>query len=145
MEVEALTAAGLERRRMALARPTPLHATKARDVERPWRVSGEGRMVRVDSGDRLVPIRPWIFPCSPERVVPRVVGLVPPGCSFQRCQTPCRLPQHGRTGNCFARYAHPCLGTSLTIETVAMPTVKGSYSDPCDSWWSPHHLGPMHQ
>jgi hypothetical protein len=35
LEVEALTAAGLERRRMALARPAPLHATKARDVERP--------------------------------------------------------------------------------------------------------------
>ena len=33
LEVEALTAAGLECRRMALARPAPLHATKAHDVE----------------------------------------------------------------------------------------------------------------
>lgn len=27
-------------------------------------------MVRVDSLDRLLPIRSWVFPCSPARVVP---------------------------------------------------------------------------
>ena len=93
-------------------------------------------MVRVDSLDRLLPIRSWVF-----RAAQRVLCLT--RCCVTRLRFPALQTAVRRKGNCFTRYADPCLGTSSTIETVAMPTVMGSCDDPCDSLWSTHHVGPM--
>lgn len=91
LEVEALTAAGLERRRMALARPAPLHATKARDVERPLEKAWWCALCR------HAPISSSAFPSSFSACGSVVL------CHRLPLPTACQTVVR-KTGNCFTRY-----------------------------------------
>lgn len=125
LEARALTAAGLEPRRMALARPAPLEATKARDVEPERALCKPTADAASASGPRLNAVVSGRSPISHDLDVQsqqpspaqRVCGSV---FVFVFCATSLRLPPHAcRCPNRVQRNGQPlCSLRSTTTNGV---------------------------